>query len=1233
MKCKKRLLILSALSALTLIVSSCTVSKQDDDPDEPVHPTDVYYRVEFQNFDGAFLYSDYVLEDTYTLSSLYKGPDPTKNEDETYSYTFDGWNYNSVECSSLHIDKDVTFVARYSKSPIVYYHVQFVNYDGTLLYDVDVKKGSDAVYEGPLPTRPDDNYGNTFTFLDWSGSLTNIQSDSIFVANYSSTKRKQTVRFLNYDSSILDIQQVYYGDTVTYAGEKPTRPDEGRYSYTFSGWDKPLTNIIEDTDFHAEYSTSDRQLTVTFVNYDGSLLYECHVYYGETAMYSGATPTRPPEGRYEYVFSDWSGSLENITGNIELRALFDKVDRSATNGLQFSYDQNNEEYYVTGYTGTSKDVFVPKMYNGYYGEHKVTTISEYAFRNKAISSIFLEDNIYSIGSYAFESCYQLVNVRLPNLLRSLGDYVFSNCSNIASLTLPSTVDSINRLTFSNFNNYLAAIKISSKNPYFSYEDGILYNRDKSVLYFPANPSAFSSKRSYTVIDGVKRIDSNAFREFYELRSVTLPDSLEEIGDYAFYYCSNIASINMPESVEKIGKNAFYYCSSLAGELTFYSAREIDSCAFYYSGLTRITFSGCPCVIMDSAFSNSKVQEVDFGSYIKELRNSCFANCSKLTTVDLPASVEMIATDAFYGCNNLKSVNVASDNKNYCSIDGVLFTKDMSALIIYPSKHGKIMHIDADFVGDIYVNLWRSFNVESFEVDPDNTKYCSVDGVIYSKNMSELIVVPNGLTSFVAPSEITNIRSDAFQNSNNLKTVDLSNSSITALSEYAFAYCYQLEDVILPNGLESIGNCAFYNCTSLTSITLPSTMTSIYSQVFCSCSNLKTVELNEGLNFIDSYVFAYCSNLENIVIPSTVETMHNSVFYYCSKIQSMNLSMVRNLYSSEFFRDCTSLTSVTLPSTLSSIDSYMFYNCTSLVDVELPSSTINLGYMSFYNCASLTSLDVSHITWTDNYVFYGCSSLEEIEFSDSVNLNCSNMFNGCASLVRVKLPSSLGYIGEYMFCGCSSLTTVNISNVSYIYSHAFEGCSSLQSITMPVNLYELGSHVFKDCTSLTSITIHGMMLNSISSDYMFYNCTSLAIVDFQCNLTYIGSNMFYNCSSLVSFTHYGTIEWVSEQAFYGCKSLNNYFVQAGVTYNSMCFANIGSVVLGTNLEAYNIPNNIFYGTTIYFEGSKADWNTFFNPYLTQHGTVYFLSEEEPEEAGNYWHYVNGQPSIWVIENNQ
>ena len=140
-----------------------------------------------------------------------------------------------------------------------------------------------------------------------------------------------TVTFKNYDGSVLTTVTVKEGETATYTGSVPTKPTEGYLVYTFSGWDKSLENVTSNLEVVAQYSVEDTtpapvEYTVTFKNYDGSVLATVTVKEGETATYTGSVPTKPTEGYLVYTFTGWDKSLENVTSNLEVVAQYSVED-------------------------------------------------------------------------------------------------------------------------------------------------------------------------------------------------------------------------------------------------------------------------------------------------------------------------------------------------------------------------------------------------------------------------------------------------------------------------------------------------------------------------------------------------------------------------------------------------------------------------------------------------------------------------------------------------------------------------------------------------------------------------------------------------------------------------------------------------------------------------------------------------------------------------------------------
>jgi len=161
-------------------------------------------------------------------------------------------------------------------------------------------------------------------------------------------------------------------------------------------------------------------------------------------------------------------------------------------------------------------------------------------------SIYMQKRgVTSIGNSAFQSCYSLTSINIPDGVTSIGNNAFYNCASLTSINIPDGVTSIGISAF--YNCYsLTSINIP---------DGIT----------SISISAFSGCYSLTSInipDGVTSIGNNALSGCYSLTSINIPDGVTSIGNNAFYNCYSLTSINIPDGVTSIGNNAFYNCREL-----------------------------------------------------------------------------------------------------------------------------------------------------------------------------------------------------------------------------------------------------------------------------------------------------------------------------------------------------------------------------------------------------------------------------------------------------------------------------------------------------------------------------------------------------------------------------------------------------------------------------------------------------------------------------------------------
>jgi len=296
--------------------------------------------VTFCNWDGSELCKVSVQNGGAAADPIESGliSTPARPGDADYAYTFLGWDK-----SIYNVTEDRTITARYSTEASV--AVSFVDWDGTVLYTAYCAAGSsiaDPILAGHItaPVRAtDESAQKEYTFTGWDKELSNITEATTVTATYSS-KSYYTATFQNPDGTVLFVRRLYAGNAVkdpvaTGEIETPTQEPTETYGYIYKGWDKTLTSSISANVVYTATYKTDQQFTVTFVDYDGTVLDTQLVYDEDGAVdpvTSGriATPVRASTAQYEYKWTGWSGTFTNITADKTITATYSTTTRTYT---------------------------------------------------------------------------------------------------------------------------------------------------------------------------------------------------------------------------------------------------------------------------------------------------------------------------------------------------------------------------------------------------------------------------------------------------------------------------------------------------------------------------------------------------------------------------------------------------------------------------------------------------------------------------------------------------------------------------------------------------------------------------------------------------------------------------------------------------------------------------------------------------------------------------------------
>ena len=502
-----------------------------------------------------------------------------------------------------------------------------------------------------------------------------------------------------------------------------------------------------------------------------------------------------------------------------------------------------------------------------------------------------------------------------------------------------------------------------------------------------------------------------------------------------------------------------------------------------------------------------------GYEVKKISDGAFQNCTGITSIVIPDSVISIGVSTFSGCTSLAEITVSPDNKNYSSVDGVLFNKDGSELIVYPKG--------------------------------------------------------NGRSAYTVPDGVTSIGDSAFSGCTSLAEIVIPDS-VTSIGVFAFFGCTSLSKVDLPKKLTTIEAGTFRDCTSLKEIVIPDSVTEIRCNwglgAFSGCTSLSKVDLPKNLTTIESHTFSGCTSLAEITIPDSVTEIGESAFSGCTSLSKVKLSNNLRIIQERTFSGCTSLAEIDIPDSVTEIGWSAFEGCTSLAEIAIPDSVTSIGGSAFSGCTSLAEIAIpDSVTSIGGFAFSGCTSLSKVDLPKNLTMIEGYTFSGCSSLESIVIPDGVTAIGTWnehdisygnTFSGCTSLKEIIIpDSVIKILDQAFSNCTSLESITIGSGVESLGDEWIASCRRLENITVSPENKTYSSVDGVLFNKDKSELSAYP-----IGNKRS-------SYTIPDGVEKIGKKAFYGCRYIESLTIPVSV-------AEIEASALG---NCYDIRTINYLGT--------------------------------------------------------
>lgn len=721
-----------------------------------------------------------------------------------------------------------------------------------------------------------------------------------------------------------------------------------------------------------------------------------------------------------------------------------------------------------------------------------------------LETVEFGNNLRQIKKWAFLDCPKLKTVAFPKSLESIGEKAFADCEKLNHIVISDDVDIIDDMAFANCASLTdvrfeqlrwspCALNVFENTPFLENrrkENPLVLINDHIVL------DGRMCQGDVVLPEGIKQINHGAFTDCVALTSIKFPPTLQYIGYNAFMGCTKLKEVDLPDAIDFISDSVFMDCTSLETirykekDMKVYGSSFVNtpwlaektknnalfcSCGSLVDGREtkgKVVVENVKYIVDEAFYGNCEITEVEISEGVEEINYKAFANCLRLKKVTFPNTLKKISSEAFSNCRSLNNVTLP---------DGIE--------IVYPKTFKDCVSLEEIHLPTILKEVrWDAFKgcfnlkmpVLGANTVVDSSAFPPEGIEKYETIISEPVVLKNAdckdayyhrydLVDVVIPEGITSIGEWAFLNCYNLRSVTLP-KSLKHISANAFRFCKNLQHINFPENLQEIGEGAFA-FTNIKKVELPAGFCSLGQEAF-SYSGVEEVVFLNGADYIYNRAFAQCKKLQTISIFGSVQHIGEEVFHECKRLTKLN--------SRGFAFNEDMLTGTPILNSVSASDSSPFlivsdnllrYMGSAEPNVVIPEGVCYIGPKAFIDHNEIVSVHLPDtLTEIGSYAFIGCSRLASVNFPPSLNRICEGAFIECG-FESVEWPASVTEMDHRMFMNCRKLTAIKLPNTfKYVCLTSFEGCN-LSNIVLPesTNFFIPGKRDYSEINTLRSIT--------------------------------------------------------------------------------------------------------------------------------------------------------------------